>query len=355
LALAVEENVAMRLGIILPPYHDPRDAVARARAHESAGVDVVWTTEAYGFDAVSLLGAIAVSTSRIQLASGILPIYSRTPALTAMTAAGLDALSAGRFILGIGASGPQVIEGWHGVPYDRPIQSTREVIEICRKVWRRDRLEHDGTMYQLPLGKGRGIGQGKPLKLINTPVRERIPIYVAGLGPQNVRMTAEVADGWIPLLFHPDRAAAVWSSELRVGLERRSADLAPLEIAAGGPLCICDDDQAQKLRDLERPRVALYVGGMGSVDKNFYNQLFARMGYEAEAAAIQRAYLAGRKNEAEALIPDNYLAAVSLVGDEGYVKERVAAYAAAGVTCLTIKSLDENPMPLVDKLRSWTP
>lgn len=199
---------------------------------ENAGLDVVWVAEAYSYDAVSLMGYLAARTERVQIGAGILPIYSRTPTLTAMTAAGLDALSNGRAILGLGASGPQVIEGFHGVPYDKPVTRTREIIEICRKVWRRERLQHEG-LYTIPLPEGQGTGLGKPLKLINHPVRSEIPIYVASLGPKNVEMTAEKADGWLPLFYLPEKAQDVWGADLAAGAAKRSADLGPMEIVAG--------------------------------------------------------------------------------------------------------------------------
>ena len=207
----------MKLSMTLNYSGDPKAAAEQARDLESAGIDVGWVAELYSFDAVSILGYLAAKTETMELGSSILPIYSRTPTLTAMTAAGLDAVSDGRFILGIGASGPQVIEGWHGVPYDRPVGRQRELIEICRKVWRREVVVHDGPSYQLPLPPDQGTGLGKPLKLINHPKRSNIPIYIASLGPSNVATTAEVADGWIPVFFHPDKARSVWSDVLAKG------------------------------------------------------------------------------------------------------------------------------------------
>ena len=193
----------MKLSMSVNYMGDPVQAANDAADLESAGIDMLWVAELYSFDAVSLLGYLAAKTKTVELASGILPLYSRTPTLLAMTAAGLDAVSEGRFTLGIGASGPQVIEGWHGIPYKRPLQATRETIDICRKVWRRERLEADGPMYPLPLPMDQGTGLGKPLKLINHPVREDIPIYIASLGPKNVALTAELADGWLPVFYHP--------------------------------------------------------------------------------------------------------------------------------------------------------
>src|SRR5919106_2421437 len=204
----------MLLSTQLQYSDDPVQSAESVVAMEAAGLDVVWVAEAYSFDAVSLMGYLAARTERVQIGSGILPIYSRTPTLTAMTAAGVDALSDGRCILGLGASGPQVIEGFHGVPYDKPLGRTREIIDICRQVWRRERVEHEGVSYQIPLPEGQGTGLGKPLKLINHPVREQIPIYVASLGPKNVEMTAAKADGWLPLFYLPEKAEHVWGDDL---------------------------------------------------------------------------------------------------------------------------------------------
>ena len=191
------------------------ESVAKVVELEKAGLDLIWVAEAYGFDAPSLMGYIAAKTSTVEIGAGILPIYTRTPSLIAQTAAGVDALSGGRCVLGLGASGPQVIEGWHGVPYDAPLGRTREIIEICRKIWaREDRLEHDGKYYQMPLGEGQGTGLGKPLKIIAHPVRSAIPTWVASLGPKNVEMTATVADGWLPMFFLPERARDVWGDAL---------------------------------------------------------------------------------------------------------------------------------------------
>ena len=226
----------MKLAMAVNYSGDPRNAAVQARALEQAGVDLAWVAELYSFDAVSILGYLAGATERLELMAGILPIYSRTPTLTGMTAAGLDAVSGGRFVLGLGASGPQVIEGWHGVPYDQPLARTREIIEICRKVWRRERVTNDGPLYPLPLPPDQGTGLGKPLKIINHPVRSSIPIYVASLGPKNVEMTAEVADGWLPIFFHPEKAQGVWGEAVAAGTARRSAELGPLEVIAGGTL-----------------------------------------------------------------------------------------------------------------------
>ena len=231
----------MRIGMALNYAGGFAETVAELGDYEKAGLDIVFVPEAYTFDAVSQLGYIAARTQRLEIASGILQLYTRTPTLTAMTAAGLDYVSGGRFTLGIGASGPQVIEGWHGVPYDAPVGRTREIIEICRMVWRRERLEHTGKHYTIPLPADRGTGLGKPLKLINRPVRERIPIVVAALGPKNVELAAELAEGWEPIFYFPERAAQVWDAPLAAGKARRDPSLPPLDVVAQAPLAIGDD------------------------------------------------------------------------------------------------------------------
>jgi F420-dependent oxidoreductase-like protein len=325
----------VRVGMMLNYAGGFAETVGELADFERAGLGIVFVPEAYSFDAVSQLGFIAARTTRLEIASGILPIYSRTPALTAMTAAGLDYVSGGRFTLGLGTSGPQVIEGWHGVPYDAPVGRTREVIEICRMVWRRERLEYHGGRYELPLSGGTGLG--KPLKLINHPVRERVPILVAALGPKNVALAAELADGWQPIFFFPERAALTWGEALAEGRARRDAALGPLDVVATAALAIGED--VAGLRDHTRPELALYIGGMGAKGKNFYYDLACRYGYEDAAGQIQEAYLAGRKDEAAALVPAELVEKTSLIGPRGYVSERLAAYREAGVTTLNVTSL----------------
>jgi len=344
----------MKISMTITYSDDPRQAVAHAQAMEQAGVDQAWVAEAYSFDAVSTLGFLAASTESMELVSGILPIYSRTPTLIAMTAATLDSLSGGRFVLGLGASGPQVIEGWHGVPYNRPLGRTREIIEICRKVWRRERLEHDGRNYQMPLSADQGTGLGKPLKLINTPLREDIPVYIASIGEKNVELTAEIANGWLPVFFHPEKARDAWGSSLDAGMAKRDASLGQLDIIAGGMAAITKtEEEAVAMRNFARPSAALYIGGMGAKSKNFYNTLFQRYGYEEEAEIIQDLYLSGKKDEAAAAIPDDFLAATNLVGTEGFIKERLAAFADAGVTSLTLHPAGEDPLDVVRQIKEW--
>jgi len=327
----------MRIGMSLNYAGGFAETVAELADYEKAGLDIVFVPEAYSFDAVSQLGYLAARTERLQLASGILQIYSRTPTLTAMTAAGLDYVSGGRFVLGIGASGPQVIEGWHGVPYDAPIGRTREVIEICRAVWRRERVEYAGRYYTIPLPPDQGTGLGKPLKLINHPVRDRIPILVAALGPKNVAMAAELAEAWEPIFYFPEKAAQVWAEPLAAGTAKRDPALPALDVIAQAGLAIGDDTAG--LLDLGRSALALYIGGMGARGRNFYNDLAVRYGYEQEAAAIQEAYLSGRKQEAEALVPASLLEGTSLIGPRSLVAERVAAMRESGVTTLNVAPL----------------
>ena len=324
----------MRIGMSLNYAGGFAETVTELADYEKAGLGIVFVPEAYSYDAVSQLGYIAAKTDRLDIGSGIFQLYSRTPALTAMTAAGLDYVSNGRFTLGIGASGPQVIEGWHGVPYDAPVGRTRELIEICRMVWRRERLSYDGRYYKLPLPPALGTGLGKPLKLINHPVRERIPIMVAAVGPKNVALTAELAEGWQPFFYLPEKAAEVWGEPVAEGMAKRDPVLGPRDVVAQAPLMIGDD--VAGYRDLARPFFALYIGGMGARGRNFYHTLAHRLGYGAAADQIQDAYLDGRKAEAEALVPAELLEQTSLIGPEGYMRERLAAFREAGATTLTV-------------------
>ena len=332
----------MRIGMIMDYAGGFGQTVDLLQDYERAGLELVGVPEAYSFDAVSQLGFIAARTERLQIMSTIFQIYTRTPSLTAMTAAGLDHVSGGRFVMGLGASGPQVIEGFHGLKYDAPLGRTREVVDICRQVWRRERVQHEGRHYTVPLTKEHGgSGLGKPLKLINHPVRARIPISIAALGPKNIAMTAEIAEGWQPLFFHPGKRDLAFGEALEEGLARRDPDLGPLEtqlqigFAIGEP----SPEALQRLRD----QLALYIGGMGSRDKNFYNQLARRYGYEAEAEEIQNLYLDGRKEDAARAVPEELLRAVSLLGEEDEIARQVGELRAAGVTTLLLNPLAETP------------
>ncbi|GAB3549583.1 F420-dependent oxidoreductase-like protein [Actinopolyspora lacussalsi] len=327
----------MRIGMPLNYSGGFKETVDELVDYEKAGLDIVYVPEAYSFDAVSQLGFIAARTERLEIASGILQVYTRTPTLTAMTAAGLDFVSGGRFTLGIGASGPQVIEGFHGLPYKAPLGRTRELVEICRKVWRREKVTHEGKHYNIPLPAEEGTGLGKPLKLVNHPVRERIPIMIAAIGPKNVAMTAEIAEAWEPIFYVPEKAAEVWGDSLAEGRAKRDATLPELDTVVQAPLAIGED--LDELLDSMRPMLALYIGGMGAKGKNFYNNLARRYGYEAEAERIQDLYLDGKKDEAAAAVPRELLTKTSLIGPESHVRERIAAFRESGVTTLNVTPL----------------
>ncbi|MET8991368.1 LLM class F420-dependent oxidoreductase [Nonomuraea wenchangensis] len=342
----------MRIGMAINYSGGFKETVAELADYEKAGLDIVFVAEAYSFDAVSQMGYIAAKTERLQIASGILPIYSRTPTLLAMTAAGLDFVSDGRFTLGIGASGPQVIEGFHGVPYTAPLARTREVIEICRQVWRRERVEHQGRHYQVPLPPGQGTGLGKALKIINHPVRPRIPIVVAAIGPKNVELAAELAEGWEPIFYVPEKAGEVWGEALAAGKAKRDPELGELDVIAQASLAIGDD--VSGLLEFGRPMAALYIGGMGAKGKNFYNDLARRYGYEKEAEEIQDLYLAGKKEEAAAKVPTELLEKQSLIGSEGFVRDRVQALRESGVTTLNVAPLGrthEERVRLIEQIK----
>ncbi|GLX17664.1 MULTISPECIES: LLM class F420-dependent oxidoreductase [Streptomyces] len=340
----------MELSMLLDYAGDPRRAADGAAALESAGLDAVWVAEAWGFDSPTIMGYLAARTERMKIGSAIVNVYSRTPALIAQTAAGLDAMSGGRALLGLGASGPQVIEGWHGKPYDKPLGRTRETVDLCRRIWRRETIDHHG-ITDMPLPAAKGGRHGKPLKILTRPVRDRIPVYVASLGPANVALTAEIADGWLPTLFIPEKARAVWGSALAEGAAKRAPELGPLQTVAGGLLAIGED--AAAARDLARPQIALYVGGMGAVGKNFYNDLAVAYGYEEQARRIQELYLAGRKRDAAAAVPDEFCELMTLCGPEGYVRERVEAFREAGVTMLNVTPVGPDPARLIETVKSW--
>ncbi|MDI9897388.1 LLM class F420-dependent oxidoreductase [Rhodococcus sp. IEGM 1381] len=331
----------MQLGIMINFGTDVRDRVDEVVAMEGVGLDIVHLAEGYSYDAVSALGFLAARTSTLRLATGILQIYTRTPTLTAMTAAGLDNLSRGRFVLGVGASGPQVIEGFHGVPFDAPVARTRELIDICRKVWRRERLVHDGRHYHIPLSAEQGTGVGKALKLVHTPDRASIPVVVAALGRRNVEMTAEVADGWMPTMFDPSRYQTVWGKSLAAGSAKRDASLWDLKITVSPPLAIGPDADAYLPQ--VKAHLAFYIGGMGSRKQNFYHDVATAYGYGDDAERIQELFLSGRQEQAIAAVPDEFAYSTSWIGDAGTVARRVEAFAAAGDKSIrTALSLDDT-------------
>jgi len=329
---------------------NPRATADSVAELEKAGLDMVWVAEAYGYDSPTLMGYLAAKTERLQIAAGILNVFSRTPGAILQTAAGLDNVSGGRAVLGLGASGPQVIEGFHGLPYDKPLGRTREVIRIVRSGLKREPLQASG-IFNIPLPADQGLGLGKPLKILVHPERDTIPIWVASLGDKNVEMTAELADGWLPILFIPERAREVWGSSLDAGTAKRSPELGPLQVSAGGMVAIGED--VKGLLDFLRPMYALYVGGMGARGKNFYNELAQHYGYEKEAKEIQDLYLDGKKKEAEALVPMEWMEQGNLVGPASYVQERIAAFKEAGVTNLQITPVSDDPAATVAQVKEW--
>lgn len=340
----------MKLSMPLVYSGNPRETADQIAGLEDAGLDLVWVAEPYGFDAPTLMGYLAAKTEKVQIGAGILNVFSRTPGALLQTAAGLDNVSGGRAVIGLGASGPQVIEGFHGVPYDRPLGRTREIIEIIRMGLRREALVSDG-IFKLPLPADQGLGLGKPLKLLNKPERPAIPLWVAALGNKNVEMAAEVADGWLPFLFLPEKAPEVWGDALAKGAAKRSPDLAPLEISAGGMVAIGED--VKGMLDFMRPMYALYVGGMGARGKNFYFDLACQYGYEEQATKIQDLYLGGNKRDAEALVPEEWLEAGNLVGPASYVQDRIAAFREAGVTNLSVAPASDDPAATIAQVKEW--
>jgi F420-dependent oxidoreductase-like protein len=300
------------------------------RTAEAAGYHSAWVAEAYGSDAATVLGWLAAQTSRIRIGAAIFQMPARSPAMTAMTAATLDQLSGGRMLIGIGSSGPQVAEGWHGQRFAGQLQRTREYVEILRKALARERLEYEGEQYTLPLPDG----PGKALKLTIGPVQERIPIYIASIGPKNTQLTGEIADGWLPIFFSPEHVDE--SRELlEEGAARAGRALnADFDIAPGVNVCI--DDDVERARDQMRHFIALYVGGMGSRKRNFYNALVQRYGFADAAKEIQDLYLDGKKDEAAAAVPAELIDTVALVGPREKVRDRLAVYRDAGVGTLIV-------------------
>lgn len=329
----------MKLGMSVNYVGDFAKSVDQVVELEKAGLDVVWVAEAYSVDAVSQMGYLAAKTERVEIGSGILNVYSRTASAMGQTAAGLDMVSNGRFILGLGASGPQVIEGFHGVPYEKPMARISEYIDVVRMMLRREKVQYEGKTVTVPLPEGEGTGLGKPLKLINHPVRNEIPIWWASLMPLSVKATARSADGWLPVFFVPDEFQRVWGEDLKAGTVDRDPSLDRLEIGAGAMVAIGEEfvgDGADQVLNLGRPNTALYWGGMGARDKNFYNTIARKYGYEEEAIEIQDLYLDGQKEAAAAAVPRDFLERASLVGPPSMVKERLGVWKEAGVTVLNV-------------------
>jgi F420-dependent oxidoreductase-like protein len=323
----------MRLGLNFGYWGSaPADNVALAQEAESLGYDSVWTAEAYGSDCITPLTWLAAETERIKVGTAIMQMPARTPAMTAMTAATLDLLTGGRVLLGLGVSGPQVIEGWHGVPYGKPLTRTREYVEIVRKILKREApLEHHGEHYDIPAREGSGLG--KPLKLIIHPLRSSIPIYLAAIGPKNVALAAEIADGWLPIFFSPERMK-IYREALDEGFARagNGKDLSRFDIAPTASVVLGDDINA--CRNTIKPHLALYIGGMGAREKNFYYNLACRYGYEEAAGKIQDLFLQGKKAEAAAKVPDALVDEVALCGPKERIAERLTIWRESGITTL---------------------
>ncbi len=329
----------MKLGLNIGMLTGNVDSLsAMVRRADQIGIDSVWASEAWGADAVSVLAYLAGQTEKIKLATGIMQIPGRTPANTAMTAMALDLLSEGRMILGLGLSGPQVVEGWHGVPYGKPLARTREYVDIIRAIVARDKpVVYEGNEYEVPYSGPGASGVGKPLKSMLHPCRTEIPIYLAALGPKNIQQTARIADGWLPIFYSPERED-VFDADLHAGLvaaERSSDDLA---IAPWVNLAVGDDLDA--CRDQLRPQLALYIGGMGARGRNFYNDLACRFGFEEAAATIQDLYLDGKKTDAAAAVPDALVDEIALVGPIDRVIDRLEAWKASRVDTLILSTTD---------------
>jgi F420-dependent oxidoreductase-like protein len=323
------------------PGTNPADLVPLVQVAERLGYDSVWAAEAWGTDAVSVLAWVGASTTTIKIGSAILQIPGRSPANTAMTAATLDLMSGGRFILGLGTSGPQVVEGWHGQAWGKPLVKTREYVEIVRAALRREVLEHDGEHFRIPYDGPGATGLGKPLKLMLRPLRPDIPIYLAAMGPKNVALAAEIADGWLPIFVDPGRFDDAFGASVAGARDG-------FEIAATVDVLVGDDVEA--LRDALKPHLALYVGGMGAKGKNFYNALMCRYGWEAEAERIQELYLGGRHRDAIAAVPDELVDALALVGPKERIADRLEAWRETAVTTLIVGTPQPEALEVMAEL-----
>jgi F420-dependent oxidoreductase-like protein len=334
----------MKLGLNVgyaAPGTNPADLVPLVRTAEQLGYDSVWAAEAWGTDAVTVLAWIAASTAKIRVGSAILQIPGRTPANAAMTAATLDLMSGGRFVLGLGTSGPQVVEGWHGEAWGRPLGKTREYVEIVRAALRREVVEHAGAHYRIPYDGPDATGLGKPLKLMLRPLRADVPIFLAAIGPKNVALAAEIADGWLPIFVDPERFRDTFGAGIAGARDG-------FEIAATASVLVGDDVRA--LRDGLKPQIALYVGGMGAKGRNFYNALVRRYGWEAEAQRIQELYLGGHRRDAVAAVPDELVDALALVGPKERIADRLAAWRETPVTTLIVGSTQPEALRTLAEL-----
>jgi F420-dependent oxidoreductase-like protein len=334
---------AVKLGYYMgyaQPGTSPLELIELAREAERLGYDSAWAAEAWGVDAITPLAWLGATTSTIKLGTAIMQLPGRSPANAAMTAATLDLLSGGRFLMGLGTSGPQVVEGWHGQAWGRPLGKTREYVEIVRAVLRRERLEHHGAHYDIPLANGTGLG--KPLKLMARPLRAEIPIYLAAISPKAVEQAFEIADGWLPIFWSPERARSVFPlSRARDGFD----------IAPAVPALLTDDVESG--RNGLKEYYSFYVGGMGARGKNFYNDLIANYGFAQEARTIQDLYLSGQKEAAAAAVPEALLEGLSLVGPASFVRERIVALRASGVTTLDVQPIGDDPVGDVERVKEW--
>ncbi len=318
---------------------------------EELGFDSVWTAEAYGADALTPLAWIAARTERIKVGSAVFQMPARTPGMTAMTASTIDIMSNGRFLLGLGVSGPQVVEGWHGRPYGKPLGVTREYVAIVRKMLARDEpVAFDGSHYQLPYTGEGATGLGKPLKLMHRPKNPNLPIYIAAIGPKNVALTAEIADGWLPVFLSPERMSDIYGSHLAAGFERSQEDHKADRFDVAPTLTAVVTDDLERGRLSVKPFLALYIGGMGAKGRNFYNDLACRYGYEAEAETIQNLYLAGKKMEATMAVPDALVDELALVGTKERIADRLDAWRDAGVTTMILSTSDVATLRVMAEL-----
>lgn len=337
----------MRLGINLPyTDHIPREMVlAYVQEADRLGYDKVWVAEAYGYDAFTILTQLACVTQRIGLATGIVNVFSRSPALLAQTTASLDAISNGRFTLGLGTSGHQVVEGWHGVKFEKGIERMRETMEIVRMILRREKLVYDGQIFHLPMG----------LRMITHPIRDTVPIYLATLTPKGVELAAEVADGWLPVFFSPRHYDEVIKPELEAGAAKGGRSLDRLSVCVYQPVVVTKDRTAG--RDAVRAHLALYIGGMGSREKNYYNQLFRRYGWEEEARHIQDLYLERKRDEAMAAITEDMIDAVTVIGTAEECREQITALEGSGVDelALSIQVPGNDPAETLAALQALAP
>lgn len=335
----------MRIGITLDHQANPVDSVALATAFEAAGGDEVWVPETWGFDAPSMMGAIAARTTRIGIGA-VLPVYTRSPALIAQTAAGVDALSGGRALLGLGTSGHQVIEGWHGIEFRRPLGELREAVDACRTVWRREPLVTDG-----PRPIPRPGGSGQALRMITRPQRDVIPITLAAMAPGGVALASEVADRWWPLFVTRAAIDGQWAAPLAEGAARRDGSLPPLQVMASGVVCVGEGPAVEVARAAARREIAFYVGSMGSRERNYYAAAVAGMGFAGEAAAIQDAALGGARRDAEGLVTDAMISALTLIGPPRHVRDRLEDLASCGVTTVVMSPATPDPVAALAGLR----